>query len=70
MLTPGVSAASFTVDSAAVDHIGYFLIPDGNGQNAATPNGPVKVIQTTDGSWAVAKADASGNVVIRRLSLR
>ena len=46
-------------------NIEYFLIPDGGGidQNSDRElSGPVKVIKTGNGDWAVATLDSNGNV--------
>jgi Ca2+-binding RTX toxin-like protein len=62
---PGVTTASFVVDTAAVASIAFFLIPDGGGlsQNTASELGrPVKLVQLANGSWAVATVGADGNV--------
>ncbi len=63
-VTPGVSSASFTVNSADVGKIGFFLIPDGAGicRNDDGLSGPVKIIKLSNGSWAVASVDSNGNV--------
>jgi CSLREA domain-containing protein len=61
----GVSTAEFTVDTAELGNIEFFLIPNGGNRRentAAELSGPVKVIQLGNGSWAVATANASGVV--------
>jgi hypothetical protein len=58
-----VSPADFTVNPADVRNIQYFLISDGGDDSrttAAEISGPLMVILISDGSWAVAVADASG----------
>ena len=65
-LTPGVSTATFTVNTADLGKIEFFLIPDGYDLNKNDPGdltGAVKVIQLSDGSWAVADVDSRGNVI-------
>ena len=65
-LTPGQSSATFTVNTADVGNIEFFLIPDGYNQNKSDPDdltGAVKVIQLANGSWAVADVDSHGNVI-------
>ena len=65
-LTPGVSTATFTVNTADLGNIEFFLIPDGYNQNKYDADdliGAIKVIQLSDGSWAVADVDLHGNVI-------
>src|SRR5262245_40455427 len=65
-VTPGVSFAEFTVNTADLGNIEYFLIPDGADKNSSNDlSGPIKVIQLSDGSWAVARADSNGNVIMK-----
>ncbi len=59
---PGVSSASFTVATGDVADIGYFLIPDAGRTCGPDASGPVKVVRLSNGTWAVALADSSGNV--------
>ena len=64
-LRPGVSAVDFTVNTADVGNIEYFLIPNGGdiGANSnAELSGGVKVIQLSDGTWAVATLNSNGTV--------
>jgi hypothetical protein len=64
-LVAGVSSATFTVNTADLGNIQFFLISDGDDRNsAASLSGSVKVIQLTNGTWAVARADASGNLML------
>jgi hypothetical protein len=68
-LVAGQSFTTFTVNSADVGNIQFFLISNGYNINKSDPGdltGPVKVIQLSDGSWAVADVDANGNVVVDR----
>ena len=63
-MIPGVSTAAFDVATASLGNVQYFLIPNGgNLQSAGALTGPIKVIQLPDNSFAIAKADAAGNVV-------
>src|SRR5262249_777695 len=64
-LTPGATV-TFTVNTADLPYINFFLVPDGADKNKNDPDdltGAVKVIQLADGSWAVADVDSSGNVI-------
>ena len=64
----GQSYVDFTVNSADVGNIQYFLISDGGNLNANEPDdlvGAVKVIKLADGTWAVADVDANGNVITK-----
>jgi hypothetical protein len=62
-LAPGATA-TFTVNTADLANIQYFLIPDGADHNTtAELTGAVKVIQLSDGTWAVADVDSNGNVI-------
>src|SRR5262245_50343617 len=64
-LVAGVSSATFTVNTTDLGSIQFFLISDGYDRNSASSlSGPVKVIQLANGSWAVARADANGNLVL------
>ena len=64
-LTSGVSTATFTVNTADLGNIQYFLISDGADLNSSSElAGPIKVIQLANGTWAVAQATASGSVVL------
>src|SRR5882757_6145787 len=64
-LTAGVSTATFTVNTADLGNIQYFLISDGADLNSSSElAGPIKVIQLANGTWAVAQATASGSVVL------
>jgi VCBS repeat-containing protein len=68
-LVAGQSFTTFTVNSADLGNIQFFLISNGYNINKSDPGdltGPVKVIQLSDGSWAVADVDANGNVVVDR----
>src|SRR5688572_17143664 len=61
-------SVTFTVDTADVGNIEYFLIPNGGGIGAnsdAELSGPVKVIQLANGDWAVATLDDNGNVEMK-----
>jgi hypothetical protein len=65
--SPGANGSSvdFTVNTADVGNIEYFLIPNGAGISANSDSElsrPIKVIQLADGSWAVATLDSNGNV--------
>src|SRR4051812_3661141 len=65
-LTPGVSSVNFTVNTADLGNIQFFLIPDGYNLNKDQPDdltGAIKVIQLSNGSWAVADVDSQGNVI-------
>ena len=63
-LKAGKSAVEFTVNSADVKDIGYFLISDGASLNSASAlAGNLKVARAADGSFGLARADASGNIV-------
>src|SRR5262245_24958690 len=67
-LTPGQSSATFTVNSADVGNIEFFLIPNGyhiNKEDDGDLTGAIKVIQLSDGSWAVADVDSHGNVITK-----
>ena len=64
-LTP-VATVTFTVNTADLPYINFFLVPDGADRNKNDPDdlsGAVKVIQLADGSWAVADVDQNGNVL-------
>jgi hypothetical protein len=64
-LTPGVSTANFTVNTADLANIAFFLVSDGydlNRNDADDFTGAVKVIQLANGTWAVADVDSHGNV--------
>src|SRR5262245_52831705 len=64
-LVAGQSSATFTVNSSDVGNIQFFLISDGynlNQNDADDFTGAIKVIQLSDGTWAVADVDSSGNV--------
>src|SRR3972149_11026817 len=64
-VTPGVSSVEFTVDTADVGNIAYFLIPNGGDirkNSDAELSGEIKVIQLANGSRAVATVDEDGNV--------
>src|SRR5262249_42926709 len=68
-LTPGASSTTFSVKASDLPYIQYFLISDGYDLNRGDPDdltGPVKVIQLSDGSWAVADVDSHGNVITSR----
>src|SRR5688572_16092957 len=55
-LTAGASHAEFTVDTADLGNIEYFLIPNGGGIGANSDrelSGPIQVIQLKNGDWAV-----------------
>ena len=58
---PGVSTMSFTVDSADVGKIGFFLIPDGGNHRDAL-SGAIKVVRLANGTWAVGQVDEDGSV--------
>ena len=65
-LTPGVSMASFTVPSDSVGDIAFFLVPNASAirQNTrAELTGKIVLLQTPNGLWAAAAADASGNLI-------
>jgi flagellin-like hook-associated protein FlgL len=63
-LKAGQSSAEFTVNTADVKDIGYFLISDGASLNAAAAlAGKLKVARAADGSFGLARADASGNII-------
>ena len=65
-LDPGSSFAEFTVNTADLGNIEYFLIPDGADKNSNSDlSSNIKVIQLSDGSWAVARADSNGNVIMK-----
>jgi VCBS repeat-containing protein len=67
-LTPGVSSVDFTVNTADLGNIEFFLISDGynlNQNDSDDFTGAVKVIQLSNGSWAVADVDSNGNVKTR-----
>src|SRR5262247_926291 len=56
-LVAGVSTATFTVKTSDLPYIQFFLVSDGYTLNQSDPNdltGAIKVIQLSDGSWAVA----------------
>jgi VCBS repeat-containing protein len=62
----GVSYADFTVNTADLPNIQFFLISDGYTLNKSDPDdltGAIKVIKLSNGSWAVADVDAQGNVI-------
>lgn len=64
----GQSYVDFTVNTADVGNIQFFLIADGGNLNADQPDdltGAIKVIQLADGTWAVADVDANGNVIYK-----
>ena len=64
-LVAGQSSVTFTVNTADVGNIQFFLISDGYNLNKNDKDdftGAIKVIQLSDGSWAVADVDANGNV--------
>lgn len=64
----GQSYVDFKVNTADVGNIQYFLIADGGNLNADQPDdltGNIKVIKLADGTWAVADADANGNVIYK-----
>ena len=64
-LTPGVSSVNFTVNTADLGNIEFFLISDGynlNRNDSDDFTGQVKVIKLSNGTWAVADVDAQGNV--------
>ena len=64
-LTPGVSSVNFTVNTADLGNIEFFLVSDGYNLNQSDSDdftGAVKVIQLSNGSWAVADVDSNGNV--------
>src|SRR4051812_19429912 len=68
-LVPGQSSATFTVNTADVANVEFFLIPNGyhiNKEDDGDLTGPIKVIQLSDGSWAVADVDWHGNVITDR----
>src|SRR4051812_45420505 len=59
-LTPGVSGMDFTIDATDLGNIQYFLIPDGATKNSSSDlSGPIRVIQLSGDSWAVARADSN-----------
>lgn len=63
-LRPGQSSAEFTVNTADVNNIGYFLISNGaNLNSAAELEGSFKVVQAADGSFGIARADEEGNLL-------
>ena len=64
-LIAGVSTATFTVNTADLGNIQFFLIANGASLNSSSElGGPIKVIQLGNGTWAVAQATASGSVVL------
>jgi VCBS repeat-containing protein len=64
-LTAGISTASFTVNTSDVGNIQFFLISDGADLNSSSElAGPIKVIQQSNGTWAVAQATTSGSDVL------
>ncbi len=65
-IKPG-TVRSFSVATADVANIQYFLVPGGGGirpTTAASPNQPVRVIQRRDGSWGVALIRSDGTLAI------
>lgn len=60
---------SFSVETADVANIHYFLVPGGGGirpTSASSPNQPVRVVQRRDGSWGVALVRSDGTLPIGR----
>jgi VCBS repeat-containing protein len=60
--------AEFTVDAVDVGNIEYFLIPNGGDLRANTDSElsrPIKVVQSSDGTWAVATLDSNSHVETR-----
>src|SRR6187549_169356 len=52
-LVPGVSSVNFTVNTADLGNIQFFLISDGYNNNSGDDfTGAIKVIRLSDGSWA------------------
>ncbi len=64
----GVSYADFTVNTTDVANIQFFLISNGavlNKNDSDDLTGPIKVIQLSNGTWAVADVDSDGNVITK-----
>ena len=65
-LVAGVSSVKFTVNTADLGNIEFFLISDGYNRNSGDDfTGGIKVIRLSDGSWAVANVDSQGRVITR-----
>ena len=65
-LVAGVSSVNFTVNTADLGNIEFFLISDGYNRNSGDDfTGGIKVIRLSDGSWAVANVDSQGRVITR-----
>jgi hypothetical protein len=67
-LVAGHSSVNFSVNTADIGNIEYFLVSDGFSLNRNKPeklSGPIKVVQLTDGSWGVADVDSNGNVITK-----
>src|SRR4051812_16183093 len=65
-LTAGVSSATFTVNTADLGNIEFFLVPNGynlNQNDTDDLTGAIKVVQLSNGSWAVADVDSHGNII-------